>query len=351
MTHPYEGLPDSRFWRRAVSNVETHLLDPVTATSFRIAPEDKVATAGSCFAQHISRSLKRFGMTYFVAEDGEALPANLQERRQFGTFSARYGNIYTAAQLRQLLEEAYGDRVPSEKPWRNAIGNWLDPLRPTVEPDGFISIEALQEDRTRHLSAVRMLFETLDVLVFTLGLTEAWRSRIDSTVFPLAPGVAGGTFDPNTHEFVNFTASETEADLLQALSILRRVNPSSRVILTVSPVPLIATFENRNVIVSTAYSKAALRISAEHASRSLPNVDYFPSYEIITGPWATNHYFEGDLRSISPLGVAHVMRVFHRHYFDNHSPDVEPVSGQDIMSESEEAISCDEEMIESLRSR
>ena len=55
--------------------------------------------------------------------------------------------------------------------------------------------------------AVREMFERLDVFVFTLGLTEAWRSRIDGAVYPLAPDVVAGKMGQAAHEFVNIFRS------------------------------------------------------------------------------------------------------------------------------------------------
>lgn len=71
--NPYAGLPDHQFWRRSVAGVEPFLFDPVVATRFRIRQTDRVATAGSCFAQHISNRLARIGFNYFVTEAGEQL--------------------------------------------------------------------------------------------------------------------------------------------------------------------------------------------------------------------------------------------------------------------------------------
>ena len=51
------------------------------------------------------------------------------------------------------------------------------------------SVEELTEDRSRHLAAVRQMFETLDVFVFTLGLTESWEHVPDGAALPLAPGL------------------------------------------------------------------------------------------------------------------------------------------------------------------
>jgi hypothetical protein len=75
----------SGFWRRAVARVEPFLLDPVVETGFKIAPADKAATAGSCFAQHIARSLRESGFNYYVAErPDDGMSESDAARRNFG---------------------------------------------------------------------------------------------------------------------------------------------------------------------------------------------------------------------------------------------------------------------------
>lgn len=162
MTSPYSDLPDHHFWRRSVASVEAHRIDPVVHPRFRIGPDDRVATAGSCFAQHIARKLKSLGLGYFVTEEGAHLDDGARAAGQYGLFSARYGNIYTPAQFAQLIEEAFGRRRPRDTAWPGRDGGWIDPLRPSVEPGGFSSPEAVADDRAAHLAAVRRLIEQAD---------------------------------------------------------------------------------------------------------------------------------------------------------------------------------------------
>jgi hypothetical protein len=350
MVNPYSEIKDYQLWRRSVARVETHLFDPVVNPRFRISPEQKIATAGSCFAQHISRRLQRIGFRYFIAEDGDGLPEEDKVRRNFGVYSARYGNVYTARQLLQLFEEAFDGRDRAETAWLRRDGRFADPYRPQIEPDGFAAIGDVTDARVQHLAAVRSVFLNSDVLVFTLGLTETWRSKKDGSVFPLAPGVAAGSFDPGEHEFVNFNVSDVEADLARFLDRLKVVNPAIKVLLTVSPVPLVATYENRSVLVSTTYSKSVLRVVAEQLLSRFDWVDYFPSYEIITGSYAGGLYYESDHREVNALGVAHAMRCFLNNY----------VSGADAARGEEPALPapsdleysnvvCEEREIERMR--
>lgn len=350
MNNPYSELQDYQFWRRSISNIERHLFDPVTKPRFQIGADAKVATAGSCFAQHISRRLQEIDFNYFVTEDGSMLPEDERRRRQFGTFSARFGNIYTTTQLHQLFQEAFGHRAPVETAWRRPDGAFIDPYRQQIEPKGFASEDCLRADRASHLAAVRRMFEECDIFIFTLGLTEGWRSKIDGSVFPLAPGVAGGDFDSDRYEFVNFGVNDSYADLAAFLDGLKTLNHGVRVLLTVSPVPLIATYEDRSVLCSTTYSKSVLRVVAEMAREAYDWIDYFPSYEIITGSYAGGAYFENDFREINARGVAHVMRCFLRNLVEQEetAPAISPVLYENKRFSSD--IVCDEEMLAAVRS-
>jgi hypothetical protein len=193
----------------------------------------------------------------------------------------------------------------------------------------------------------------MDVFVFTLGLTEAWASRADGAVFPLCPGVAGGEFDAERHEFLNFDVDEVVADLEAAFSLLWQRRPSARVVLTVSPVPLIATAENRSVLVSTTLSKAVLRVAAEKIAKHHAQVAYFPAYEIVTGAYTRGSYFADDLRSVTEAGVAHVMHLFLTHYgasVDRISPPAPSADGEAKSSHVAEMaaiarVVCEEEVL------
>jgi hypothetical protein len=353
MTHPYRNLPDYNRWSRSIAEPDFAAVDPVVGFPFKISPKDKVATAGSCFAQHIARRLKNSGYNYFVAEPGHALACEeLAEQFNFRIFSARYGNIYTTRQLIQLLERAYGERQPTDDHWILTNGRYADPMRPAAEPGGFSSLAEMQVDRRQHLASVRRMFEELDVFVFTLGLTEAWVDSVDGAVFPVCPGVAGGQFDPQRHVFHNFTVAEVVEDLHVAIKRIRSLNPNARFILTVSPVPLVATAEDRHVLVSTTYSKSVLRVACDEIARAYPELlGYFPSYEIITGCFNRGRYFGADLRAVTEEGVSHVMRVFMNHVALNGGeqiapPPVDSVKAQLDRLQDIQRVICEEELLE-----
>ncbi len=353
--NPYSGLADHAFWDRSVGGIPLFALDPMAGppvpAGFRFTRQTRIATAGSCFAQHIADRLQASGYRYLVTEDApEGTIPEAARARGFRLFSARYGNVYTARQLRQLIERAYGRFTPQDAAWMRPDGRFADPFRPRIEPEGFASVEAVAVERQAHLAQVRRLFEELDVFVFTLGLTEGWQAAADGAAFPLCPGVAAGTFDSEKYVFANQPVEAVIADLTAFADALKAVNPGARIILTVSPVPLVATYVPRHVLQSTVHSKAVLRVAAQRLADTRDDTLYFPSYEIVTSPEGAFRYLESDLRSVSKDGVDHVMRVFFRHLTEGGDRDALPASSRSLHEARAEfaaqaAVVCDEELL------
>ncbi|MEO1190573.1 MAG: GSCFA domain-containing protein [Pseudomonadota bacterium] len=313
--HPYVGLPDYQFWDQQPGSEGGPFFDPVVEVSFGIDLDEPVVTAGSCFAQTLAHALKRSGFNLLVTEKPHPLlTVDLLQDHHYGLFSARYGNIYTTRQLKQLLQRAYGLFEPRETQWEGRSGWLVDPFRPQIQPDGFINAADLEKSRETHLAAVRQAVEQLSLFVFTLGLTEAWVDRRDGAVFPLAPGVAGGVYDETRFAFVNFDFASVVADLQWSLDFIRAKNPASKFVLTVSPVQIKATYEKRHVSVASSYSKSLLRVAADAVSRANRRCDYFPSYEMVTSSLSQGRTYRGDRRTVRGDVVRHVISIFMKHY-------------------------------------
>lgn len=134
VSNPYHGLPAHTRWAANHRGKTMGDIDPVIQAGFQINPDDRIATAGSCFAQHISRHLTSTGYTHLVTEKVHPIISPPVARDfGYGVFSARYGNIYTARQLLQLVERATGGFRPQEDIWPVEHG-FVDPFRPTIQP-------------------------------------------------------------------------------------------------------------------------------------------------------------------------------------------------------------------------
>lgn len=340
-SNPYNSQPERAFWRSSVGN--RHYADIQDLwLPMSLSKSDQIATAGSCFAQHIGNNLAIRGARWMDMEPAPPLFSSEAEARKwgFGIFSCRYGNIYTTRQLIQLFEEAHGNRVPNEIVWEKN-GRFFDALRPGVDPLGQDNPESVLSLRKIHLSAVKRMFAELDVFIFTLGLTEGWESASDGTMFPIAPGTAAGNFDSEKYNFHNLRHAEIRADLETFREKLLAINPKARILLTVSPVPLAATASDKHVMVATVYSKSVLRAVAGELSEDYQDIFYFPSYEIVNAHPSRGMFFEPDLRNVNPLGVNFVMKQF---FTGNLAKEFDDRKLKD--TEEEIDLVCDEEALD-----
>ncbi|HEY1719883.1 MAG TPA: GSCFA domain-containing protein [Magnetospirillaceae bacterium] len=310
--NPYHQLPPHHHWKTQieVESLAAIDYDPSPKWSFDLSTA-RFATAGSCFAQHFARVLRENGGKYVESEIRHPLVPETA-KHGYGLFSARYGNIYTTRQLRELLEQAFGVRPTVYDLVQRPDKRWIDLLRLRAIPDGFTSREEAMLDRDYHLGRVRALFDMSDVFVFTLGLTECWENREIDICYPICPGVIENAFRPEVHHFLNLDYDACLKDLRRSIELIHQANPAIRILLTVSPVMLVASFEPRGALQSSVASKAILRAVADRCVRDFDYVDYFPSFDIVTGPQARGQFYQPDLREVTPEGVALVMDVFFR---------------------------------------
>lgn len=309
MTNPYGALDMSKFWKKAV--VETYRaqgpggVHPRAGKRLILTEQSRIATAGSCFAQNVAKHLRAQQRVQVI----EAEPLRAEDP----VFSGRYGNIYTARQLRQLIEEVDDGRPdPDCAVRRREDGRWVDLLRPYMEPEGFDDPAAVIAARADHLAAIAAVFTEPDVFVFTLGLTEGWEDPETGRVYPICPGVYSDEAPDSV--FHNFTYEEVMADMQAVLAALRARNPGVRLLLTVSPVPLTATYGRDDVMTATMLSKSVLRAVCGALEAREPDVFYFPSYEMIANPFTPGTAYADNLRTVEPEAIAGVMKRFEADY-------------------------------------
>lgn len=310
--NPYRHIAPRGFWRSAVAETGLYGLTDLWKSQWHLPQDAAFATFGSCFAQHISRALIARKLNWLNAEPAPGrTPHDLAKAFNYGVFSARTGNIYTAAQLLYWVRLADGS-LPADaiELWQDGKGRVHDVLRPGIEPTGFASMAEARASLAGTARAFRRCITDADVFVFTLGLTEGWINTATGQSYSLCPGTGVGDFDPAVHAFHNYRYAEIRSGLEQALTAMWALNPNLKVLLTVSPVPLVATASGDHVLVATQYSKSVLRAVAGDAAQDHAAVEYFPSYEIIAAPPTRGAFFEPNLRGIAAEGVELVMRHF-----------------------------------------
>jgi hypothetical protein len=345
---PYDRVPAQQRWSTFSTDLQAGRGDAQGSVRFTISDTDAIASAGSCFAGRLAENMRLRSPAYLTAEEAPRwFSPEKAAAWGFGPFSARYGLVYSATQLQQLIDRAYGTFVPVETAWARD-GRFVDPYRPRTMPDGYASIAELEDDRAQHFAAVRHVFERADVFVYTLGLTEAWRDRRDGAVYPYCPGLIAGEFDPAIHELYDTGVRENVEALEAFVQRLRAVNPRVRIVLSVSPVPLGATMRPEHVARAATYSKSVLRVAAQELYDAHDFIDYFASYEMVSQSFFGNDPYVEDRRHLKPSVIRDVVDLFFASYFGTaREVGTAPEAGAAARGESRvltEPVPCDEDI-------
>ncbi|MFK7859937.1 MAG: GSCFA domain-containing protein [Granulosicoccus sp.] len=347
--NPYEQLPSKAFWKPAVAERSIFDIEELWDPKFFIRKNNKVVTFGSCFAQHIGNALKNRGFNWLNTEPAPfGMLDSSAKSFNYNVFSARTGNIYTTSLLKQWTEWALDEKPVPKVSWIKD-DRYFDPFRPRIEPDGFASPEELHNSLLRTTQAFRRCIEQANFFVFTLGLTESWVDTKEGYEYPVCPGTLAGEFDAVQHQFINQQFNGIHESLTDSITMMKKINPSLRFLLTVSPVPLTATNSGKHVAVATMASKSILRAVTDQLSTNDEHIDYFPSYEIINSPVFKGIFFEPNMRGVNPFGVNFVMDTFFKcleRKFGKY-----PVSKAETAAANDDAIEaahCEEELLEAF---
>jgi hypothetical protein len=157
-------------------------------------------------------------------------------------------------------------------------------------------------------------FGRAGAFVFTLGLAEVWQDRVTNGVF--WRGVPEEIFDADRHVFRLTSVEENVENVERIVELVRRVNRNAPIVLTLSPVPLKATFRPVSCVTADCVSKSILRIALDQVgAKSLPGVYYWPSFEIVRWfgahlPWPAYGVDDNKARHVSRRLVAEIMDAF-----------------------------------------
>lgn len=283
---------------------------PIVNTFPIVTKSTKIGSAGSCFAAEIAKYLQQKDFNYVVTEKvpdpSSGMYFDMYDHNDpYSPFCAQYGILFNTPSFTQLAEKAFETRAFRKILVRASnAGSYLDPYRESVF---FTSTQAYLDDYENHRTAIKQALTECEVFVLTLGLNEAWQLS-DGTFASRNPR------QNTSHLFKHrvLTVQENIDYLQRFYDIVKQHNPNIKLIVSVSPVPFMATGrgETHHVVTANTHSKAVLRVAAEDFCNSHDDVFYFPSYEMVTQcikePW------QGDLRHVTPEAVKKVMNLFEK---------------------------------------
>lgn len=269
--NPFSNWPE----RGSANNRLEPFAKPAFTPSFRLEPGESILTIGSCFARNIEIELEERG---FDIPTRRMIQADLD----FARIGYNVLNNYGAPSIWNEISWALDpDRPFNEHDAFFEIfpGKFIDAhLNPGIKP---ASIETLRS-RRRAITAAYRTIQDCRVSIITLGLAECWFDRRTGVYINTAPRRSMIRLDPERFEVHVLSYEEVMGFLTRTIDlIVRHCRPDFRIVLTVSPVPLTATYRDQDVMVANAYSKAVLRAASEALVTAHDFIDYFPSYESV----------------------------------------------------------------------
>jgi hypothetical protein len=279
---------------------------------FTFGDREKVFTIGSCFARNIEHHVKRRG--HDLLTDGFSVPGEFYNSGEGGRGALNKYNphsmfVEVARALGEMPEPDYHGLIEISE------GSWIDPQTSGLKPNSFDALARLRSE----ITAVTARIANASLVIITLGLTE--------TFYDVETGLSLNQAPPplilkrsKRFAFNNATYGDALSAVSKMIDIINKHGNTSKIVLSVSPVPFGSTHTNVDVVTANTYSKSILRAVAQAVSDATPNVDYFPSFEIVSNS-PRKIAFEPDHAHVTKDMVAFVMEQFWSSYAA-HKPDV-----------------------------
>ena len=254
------------------------LASPTTPSRFHVLKSDKIFCIGSCFAREIEQVFKSLNF------DVLSIIRNLPKTPQRNIADAGMFNKYTVSSMLNELKWALNKRS------RYNEGKVLVDIGEGKVEDYQLAGEKYSES-VENMRAFRKAFnksfaeiKKADIVVLTLGLSEAWFDKKSNIYLNVAPTAAAVDKHPGRFELHVLGYEETLRALKDCYEVLSKNvdNKNFKILVTVSPVPLSATFRQQDVLTANCYSKSVLRAAVEKFVAEYSNVYYFPAYEFAT---------------------------------------------------------------------
>lgn len=219
-----------------------------------ISSKTQITAFGSCFAANISEWLAR--RNYRVLNKSE-------DAKDAYVVTCGEGMVNSFV-IRQQFEWAWENKTFEQALWH-----------------GYKAEEYGYDPKIQ--TETKRIFDETDVFILTFGLSEIWYDEVTDNVFWRT--IPKDVYDPERHKFRVSTVDENKENLREIYKLIRKHRPDAKIIFTLSPIPLIATFRNNSCLTSNSVSKSVLRVAIDEVVRELGEegyLHYWPSYEIIT---------------------------------------------------------------------
>jgi hypothetical protein len=256
---------------------------------FSIHHQDRLMSMGSCFSEHIAQ---KFAYTKFSIS---AQP-----------LGQLYNPISIADALQQLIEkkEYTANDLHFYQEKYHSFTHHSSYSKSTEKE----TLEVINQEITTFHEQLK----NCTVLFITLGSAIAFENKSTNKIVANCHKMPGYHFDQKMLSLDSITTK-----LKTAIEHLRRLNPTIRLVFTVSPIRYAAFGMTQNSL-----SKARLLIAIEEITNSIKNTSYFPAYEIMMDELRDYRFYERDLIHPNAVAIDYIWDKLSNYYFDKNTYDL-----------------------------
>ena len=255
----------------------------IQSSDFKLNHQHKILTIGSCFSDESGKRLTDLKFDGLINPFGVIFNSHSIQNLIERSIQKKY---FTTADVHQNGEEFFCFDVHSSF---NALTK-----------------EAVLEELNLTLDQVHDYILSCDVLMITLGTSWIYEWKTSNQVVANCHKVDAKQFEKRL-----LTTEENLKSLELIVSDLKNINPTIRIITTVSPVR-----HTKDGMIENNVSKARLLDALYQLSLQNNQVEYFPSYELVLDDLRDYRFFKEDLIHPSKQAVDYIWEKFSETYFE-----------------------------------
>lgn len=259
----------------------------IPKSEIKLDYHDKVLLLGSCFSDNIGQKL------LYHKWDAVVNP---------------FGTIYNSYSINKLIDRVTkGMAFTKDEIQYNEVTQ--DYFHYDLHSDfNATSPDLVIEKANNTIAEVRSSLESISTIIITLGTSYIYHHN--------TLGMVSNCHKVPQKNFIKqlLPIQKQVEYIVNTISVLKKHNPSIKVILTVSPVRHIKEGLSNNNL-----SKSILRVACQEALQAIDNATYFPSYEAIIDDLRDYRFMSRDYIHPNEEAIDYIWNLFCNTYMDQNT--------------------------------
>ena len=258
---------------------------PLVKSNFPIDYQSKILLMGSCFAENIGTKFQYF---------------------KFQSEVNPFGIIFNSTSLVNLLRRSVQKHYFTAEDifYHNDLWHCFEVHSELSNPNKDVFLDNLN----RLLDDVNGQLRTITHFQITLGTAWVYRNINSNKIVANCHKVPQKEFNKEL-----FSVASITDDLHEIVEILHNINPSCKIVFTVSPVRHIKDGFVENTVSKAHLITAVNTVVREYNSK----VEYFPSFEIMMDELRDYRFYAEDMLHPNQVAVDYIWLQFVQNYLSN----------------------------------